>query len=98
GHVDDAHHVDPAAPFEGAAADGGRHWGRIMLARMLLTELAASVPGAVVESGGETEISRVLQDSRQAGAGDLFVALRGLTVDGHSFAADVVSRGAAAAR
>jgi UDP-N-acetylmuramoyl-L-alanyl-D-glutamate--2,6-diaminopimelate ligase len=62
-----------------------------------LAELAAGVAGAVVESGGGREIGRILQDSRQAGAGDLFVALAGLHVDGHDFAAGAARRGAAVA-
>jgi UDP-N-acetylmuramoyl-L-alanyl-D-glutamate--2,6-diaminopimelate ligase len=68
-----------------------------MLARMRLAELAEGVPGARIESGAETEIVQVLQDSRRAGPGDLFVAVSGLTVDGHSFAADAAARGAAVA-
>ena len=68
-----------------------------MLALMRLAELAAEVPGARVESGADVEITRVLQDSRRAGPGDLFVAVPGLTVDGHSFAADAAARGAAVA-
>jgi UDP-N-acetylmuramoyl-L-alanyl-D-glutamate--2,6-diaminopimelate ligase len=68
-----------------------------MLAPMRLAELAAGVPGASVESGAETDVARVVQDSRQAGPGDLFVAVPGLTVDGHSFAADAAGRGAAVA-
>ena len=68
-----------------------------MLASMRLAELAAGVTGAVVESGGETEVRRVVQDSREAGPGDLFVAVPGLTVDGHSFAVEAAVRGAAVA-
>jgi UDP-N-acetylmuramoyl-L-alanyl-D-glutamate--2,6-diaminopimelate ligase len=68
-----------------------------MLAPMRLAELAEGVPGARIESGAETEIVQVLQDSRRAGPGDLFVAVSGLTVDGHSFAADAAARGAAVA-
>ena len=64
---------------------------------MRLAELAEGVPGARVEAGAQTEVSRVLQDSRRAGPGDLFVAVPGLTVDGHSFAADAAARGAAVA-
>ncbi|MDQ6919643.1 MAG: UDP-N-acetylmuramoyl-L-alanyl-D-glutamate--2,6-diaminopimelate ligase [Candidatus Dormibacteraeota bacterium] len=64
---------------------------------MRLAELAEGVPGARIESGAETEIRQVLQDSRRAGPGDLFVAVPGLTVDGHSFAADAAARGAAVA-
>ena len=39
-------------------------------------------------------IGRVLIDSRQVQAGDLFVALEGENRDGHDFVADVLSRGA----
>ncbi|MBI1885081.1 MAG: UDP-N-acetylmuramoyl-tripeptide--D-alanyl-D-alanine ligase [Chloroflexi bacterium] len=46
------------------------------------------------ENGG---FPRVIIDSRQAGPGDLFVALRGEREDGHAFVADAVNRGAAGA-
>jgi UDP-N-acetylmuramoyl-L-alanyl-D-glutamate--2,6-diaminopimelate ligase len=62
---------------------------------MRLAELASGVSGARVESGRDTEVARVIQDSRSARPGDLFVAVSGLTVDGHSFAAEAASRGAA---
>lgn len=39
-------------------------------------------------------ISDVTHDSRQAGANSLFVAVSGLTVDGHRFVPDVMRRGA----
>ncbi len=38
-------------------------------------------------------ITDVTHDSRQAGAGSLFVAIRGLTMDGHKFIEDVMRRG-----
>ncbi len=45
--------------------------------------------------GGETAlVSDVTHDSRQAGTGSLFAAVRGLTLDGHRFVADVMRRGA----
>ncbi|MGE5673814.1 MAG: UDP-N-acetylmuramoyl-L-alanyl-D-glutamate--2,6-diaminopimelate ligase [Mycobacterium leprae] len=44
----------------------------------------------------ETEISRVVYDSRQAGPGTLFVALPGTKTDGHRYAYDAAVRGAAA--
>jgi len=40
------------------------------------------------------KVSDVTHDSRQAGKGSLFVAVRGLTMDGHRFVADVMRRGA----
>jgi UDP-N-acetylmuramoyl-L-alanyl-D-glutamate--2,6-diaminopimelate ligase len=47
-------------------------------------------------SGNATlEVSDVTHDSRQARAGTLFVAIKGLTMDGHRFIGDVMRRGAA---
>ena len=45
---------------------------------------------------GETdaEVSSVTHDSRQAKTGSLFVAVQGLTMDGHRFVEDVMRRGA----
>jgi UDP-N-acetylmuramyl tripeptide synthase len=40
------------------------------------------------------EVSDITHDSRQAGKGALFVAVRGLTMDGHRFVNDVMRRGA----
>jgi UDP-N-acetylmuramoyl-L-alanyl-D-glutamate--2,6-diaminopimelate ligase len=42
----------------------------------------------------EKAVSSVTHDSRQAGTGSLFVAVRGLSMDGHRFVADVMRRGA----
>jgi UDP-N-acetylmuramoyl-L-alanyl-D-glutamate--2,6-diaminopimelate ligase len=64
---------------------------------MRLELLAEQVPGAVVVRGPETEITRIVYDSRSATTGDLFVAIRGLRSDGHDFAADAGRRGAAVA-
>ncbi len=68
-----------------------------MLRVVRLSELAAGVPGAVVEAGGDTEITGIAYDSRLAGPGDLFVAVPGLHVDGHAYAAEAAARGAAVA-
>jgi UDP-N-acetylmuramoyl-tripeptide--D-alanyl-D-alanine ligase len=43
---------------------------------------------------GEIAYERIAVDSRRAGPGDLFVALRGNNTDGHLFIDDAVSRGA----
>ena len=64
---------------------------------LLLSQLAAEVPGARVEAGGGYEVRRVVHDSRRAGPGDLFVAVPGLRVDGHDFAGQAASQGAAVA-
>lgn len=46
-------------------------------------------------SGAEqAQVTDVTHDSRQAGIGVLFVAIRGLTMDGHRFIPDVIRRGA----
>jgi UDP-N-acetylmuramyl-tripeptide synthetase len=42
----------------------------------------------------ETKVYDITHDSRQAGEGSLFVAIRGLTMDGHRFIPDVMRRGA----
>jgi UDP-N-acetylmuramoyl-L-alanyl-D-glutamate--2,6-diaminopimelate ligase len=64
---------------------------------MRLSELASQTPGAAVGTGADYEVRRVVHDSRQAGPGDLFVAVRGLRVDGHDLAAAAAARGAAVA-
>jgi UDP-N-acetylmuramoyl-L-alanyl-D-glutamate--2,6-diaminopimelate ligase len=42
------------------------------------------------------DIKGIETDSRKAKPGDLFICLTGLTLDGHSFASDAISRGAIA--
>ena len=64
---------------------------------MRLSDLARGVPGAAVLEGADYDVRRVHQDSRQAQAGDLFVAVPGGTVDGHDFAPAAAARGAAVA-
>ncbi len=54
---------------------------------------AGSLPPA---AEGATEVSGITNDSRQAGPGSVFVALKGLRADGDSFARDAVARGAVA--
>ena len=61
---------------------------------MTLREAALAV-GAV--TGDERVVTRVSTDSRSIAPGELFVALRGETFDGHAFLADVARAGALAA-
>ncbi len=63
---------------------------------MLLAE-AAEVAGATVLRGGEVTIDRVVDDSRQAGLGALFVAVPGHRLDGHDYAPAAAAVGAALA-
>ena len=60
-----------------------------------LSRLAQLIGGRRV---GQTDpiVLDVTHDSRQVGAGSLFVAVRGMTVDGHRFIEQAVSRGAVA--
>lgn len=44
----------------------------------------------------DIDINAIQQDSRQVKAGDMFVAVRGTTVDGHSFIPQVIAAGATA--
>ena len=64
----------------------------------LFAQLAASPPftDPAVALAGEDVVGGVTNDSRQVGAGFVFVALHGLQADGATFAGDAVSRGAIA--
>jgi UDP-N-acetylmuramoyl-tripeptide--D-alanyl-D-alanine ligase len=59
---------------------------------------AARVTGGALEGrGGTSPVAKVTIDSREAGTGDLFVALPGTKTNGAEFVADAMRRGAAAA-
>jgi UDP-N-acetylmuramoyl-tripeptide--D-alanyl-D-alanine ligase len=60
-----------------------------------LSSVATSVDGRLL--GPDGEITGVVADSRNAGPGDLYVALPGEHVDGHDFVGEAFDRGAAAA-
>lgn len=62
-----------------------------------LEELARVVSGRIVGLSGSVEARGVTVDSREAGRGDLFVALQGEYFDGHDFVDDAFQRGAGAA-
>ena len=57
-------------------------------------EIAAAL-NAELQHSTTAPVADVTHDSRQARAGTLFVAIRGLTMDGHRFIDDVMRRGAA---
>jgi len=62
---------------------------------MRLSELAR-LSGVRLIGDGEIDVTAVEQDSRLVGPGTLFVAVPGLTVDGHAYLARVVEAGAQA--
>ena len=65
---------------------------------MRWAELRAALTGAqIMGDGAETAVSAIVCDSRQAIPGALFVAVPGVSVDGHRFLPDAISRGAVAA-
>jgi len=65
---------------------------------MRWAELTAALAGArLVGDGDARQVSGIVADSRQVTPGAVFVAVPGVSVDGHRFLADAVARGAAAA-
>lgn len=59
-----------------------------------MDELAAAVPGAVVEGDGSIRANGLAYDSRRVQPGDLFVCWRGWKTDGHLYVAEAMERGA----
>ena len=68
-----------------------------MKLRQLIEPLQAEgSPGARLIGDGDVEVRAVHEDSRQIAPGDVFVAVKGLTSDGHGFVEAAVERGAVA--
>ena len=61
-----------------------------------LSQLLTSVQPLQVVGDTHVEITDVINDSRQARDGSLFVAVKGVAVDSHRFIGDVVAAGARA--
>lgn len=63
---------------------------------MNLKELSELFAVSRIIGDANTEVTGIQSDSRQVAAGDLFICVRGLVVDGHRFAAKAVELGASA--
>ena len=64
---------------------------------MKLTEIAEALPFyQVTEAIENVSITGFQMDSRKVAAGDLFICIKGFTVDGHEYARQAEARGAAA--
>ena len=63
---------------------------------MRLSELCESLPNWRQSQGADSEIASVTADSRKVERGGLFVAVKGVDVDGHRFIPQAVERGAGA--
>ena len=65
---------------------------------MKLSKLLADIEFEIINQGAEgleTEVQQIILDSRKAEPGCLFVCIKGAVADGHKFAPDVASKGAA---
>ena len=63
---------------------------------MKLKDLLARTEYEVIQGSDEIEIATLINDSRKAAPGAVFVCIPGAKSDGHKFAADVAEKGASA--
>ena len=63
---------------------------------VFLSELLRHLPYPVTLPEADPPVTGVVADSRQVRRGDLFVAIRGVQVDGHRFIEAAIARGASA--
>ncbi|NLE44684.1 MAG: UDP-N-acetylmuramoyl-L-alanyl-D-glutamate--2,6-diaminopimelate ligase [Chloroflexi bacterium] len=63
---------------------------------MHLNQLTQALPTVLGQVGGDAIVHGIAADSRSVHPGDLFVAVSGVSVDGHRFIADAVDNGAVA--
>lgn len=63
---------------------------------MKLTKLLERLEYRCINGSADIEIDQVVNDSRKAGRGSLFICIRGAVVDGHTFVDAVVKQGAKA--
>ncbi|WP_343660676.1 UDP-N-acetylmuramoyl-L-alanyl-D-glutamate--2,6-diaminopimelate ligase [Chryseobacterium sp.] len=63
---------------------------------MIITELVNRIPVLEIHGDNSREVTELVIDSRKVTEGSLYVAMRGTVVDGHSFIASAIEKGAAA--
>lgn len=63
---------------------------------MKLSELIAGLPVKRIIGSAEVEVTGIQFDSRKVGAGNVFVAQKGTTADGHTYVDQCIAQGAAA--
>jgi UDP-N-acetylmuramoyl-L-alanyl-D-glutamate--2,6-diaminopimelate ligase len=63
---------------------------------MQLDDLIDLLPSVLARMGGDPDVDGITADSRQVEPGDLFVAIPGVSLDGHQFIAQAVDEGAVA--
>ena len=63
---------------------------------MKLRQLIDGLSGSRLIGDGDVEVRAVHEDSRKVSPGDVFVAVKGLTVDGHAYVETAMQRGAVA--
>ncbi len=63
---------------------------------MTIAELIRDLPVELVRGSGRSDVSEIVEDSRCASTGCLFVARAGTTLDGRAFIAEAVAGGAVA--
>jgi UDP-N-acetylmuramoyl-tripeptide--D-alanyl-D-alanine ligase len=70
--------------------------GTLTITDLIVALASEALPGEALPRAAAMPIRSVVIDSRQAGAGSLFIALHGEHRDGHDFIADAIARGAVA--
>ncbi|THV56716.1 UDP-N-acetylmuramoyl-L-alanyl-D-glutamate--2,6-diaminopimelate ligase [Chryseobacterium candidae] len=63
---------------------------------MIITELVNRIPVMEIHGDNNREVTELVIDSRKVTENALYIAMRGTVVDGHSFIASAIEKGAAA--
>lgn len=63
---------------------------------MIITELVNKIPVLEIHGDNNREVTELVIDSRKVTENSLYIAMRGTVVDGHSFIASAIEKGAAA--